>query len=1349
MRKADNDNLPAEGEQAPASNWGVKQWYVLAYPVVFVFAVFASIRLIDWWATSINQSRQAAVQYNHARTYQAAAKAVRNASVSELLERAEELGYAGEYEEAETVYQRALIILEKANGNNAPELIELLKKLAEVYSLHNKFSEAEATYQRALIILEKANGNNAPELIELLKKLAEAHASQRKFSEAEATYQRALIILEKANGNNAPELIELLKKLAEAHASQRKFSEAEATYQRALSTLEKANGNNAPELIELLKKLAEVYSLHSKFSEAEATYQRVLTILHKAHDDFGLLDPLVDLVAILDRQGRFSEAEIYLQRVLSIQKSDALLPSLDRLDGVIDFYEARSRPYDANRVRQHLIAIRKHEAALLENDKSVDETGGAAEDLSYAYNRVAKLYRELNESAEAEAYYLRGLKAIKSKYGKNDGTLCDALFELVSFYEEQSRDREATQSRDRAATAMRNRISEIYALDKDAKDAECYARVLKLFGDQGRLGDIEDVLKRQIAEAEKQSPPNRGAVLHLSKLADLYESRGRPKEAEELLKKALAIKSAEKTIKGVSDLDPPILGLVALYSAQGRYADSEKLLDNSMKLIWRANQAREKQQKKERRDARSKEESQKPKTQPKTRDTNGTEEPQEPKAKQEADGLFDFSGIGAAAEAAGAAGEAAAKAAAGALDVSSEVALRVLLDLEVGRFDVKETVGHGHSANDAFILGQLAVQYGRRGAFELAFATSRRAMAAFESSEAALAKHQSPLRSFFASKVAQDSPGSQYLSSRLISKVGMPLPLMLSRNHVMHIAALGRSQPEKLQLLGREAFESAQRANNSEAAQAVQQMALRVAAGERPHIAFIREAQDLEVLKRKLEQRLGQAQDKREYQTRDRLQRQIDSLDDHLATALTRLEKEFPDIRALVNRKPLKLDEGQKLLGAEEALILFLTAEKESYVFALSRTRFAWRMLPIGEKALADKVATLRRGLDDPVSVKRGLARTDECHDAGRDPRGLGRLECGGFDLGGAYELYRTLFGPIADVINDKKQLIVVPSGVLTSLPFQVLVTNQGAPPQALSKAAWLINRHALTVLPSVASLETLRTIAKDGRGSKPFIGFGDPVFQKGTPAGGQRLVSASVRPVSEYFQRARANREATGKLRPLPDTAVELREIAKNFGESEILLGANASERTVKELSEKGQLASYRIVHFATHGLVAGNIKDLAEPARLAEPALALSVPDQPSDIDDGLLTASEVALLKLNSDWVVLSACETAAGDQPGAEALSGLARAFFYAGARTLLVSHWPVDSRAAVKLTTRTFAELKAHPEIGRAEALRRAMLALMQDKSDPSNAHPAVWAPFMVVGEGGADPAKGALILDEE
>jgi CHAT domain-containing protein len=157
--------------------------------------------------------------------------------------------------------------------------------------------------------------------------------------------------------------------------------------------------------------------------------------------------------------------------------------------------------------------------------------------------------------------------------------------------------------------------------------------------------------------------------------------------------------------------------------------------------------------------------------------------------------------------------------------------------------------------------------------------------------------------------------------------------------------------------------------------------------------------------------------------------------------------------------------------------------------------------------------------------------------------------------------------------------------------------------------------------------------------------------------------------------------------------------------------------------------LADFRVVYFATHGLVAGDVKGLGEPS------LALTIPKRPTNLDDGLLTASEIAQLKLNADWVVLSACNTIAGDKPGAEALSGLARSFFYAGARALLVSHWAVSSAAATRLTISTFDNLKLNPAIGRAEALRRAMVVYLNDTSSPRNAYPAFWGPFALIGEG--------------
>ena len=377
------------------------------------------------------------------------------------------------------------------------------------------------------------------------------------------------------------------------------------------------------------------------------------------------------------------------------------------------------------------------------------------------------------------------------------------------------------------------------------------------------------------------------------------------------------------------------------------------------------------------------------------------------------------------------------------------------------------------------------------------------------------------------------------------------------------------------------------------------------------------------------------------------------------------------------------------------------------------------------------------------------------------------------FHLGKAHALYKALFGQVEDTIAGKR-LLIVPSGALTSLPFHALVTK--APKAALPdtfagyrNVEWLGRRNAIVVLPSVSSVKALRQHASDpaGAGGEAYAGYGDPALKGdgvscrsvASPAacpsaGGTRQRGLSI-PRAVVSGEGRRSGNATiddifaaggtsgavlaqvEALCPLPDTAYEIKCVAERFKTHAplIRLEGAATEADIKSLSRSGQLARYRILHFATHGLLSGDVERMAK--RQGEPALVLSPPLHPgAPDDDGLLTASEVTALKLNADWVVLSACNTAAGDKVGAEALSGLARAFFYAGGHTLLVSHWPVYSDAAVQLITRTFAELDRRPKAGRAEALQRAMIDLMDDRSQSDNAHPAIWAPFIVVGEGG-------------
>ena len=184
---------------------------------------------------------------------------------------------------------------------------------------------------------------------------------------------------------------------------------------------------------------------------------------------------------------------------------------------------------------------------------------------------------------------------------------------------------------------------------------------------------------------------------------------------------------------------------------------------------------------------------------------------------------------------------------------------------------------------------------------------------------------------------------------------------------------------------------------------------------------------------------------------------------------------------------------------------------------------------------------------------------------------------------------------------------------------------------------------------------------------------------------------------------------------------ADELNAVTKNLGvaAADIHLGEDASETTLK----RAALADYDIVYFATHGFVAGDVKGLAEPS------LVLSIPRQPTEFDDGLLTSSEVAQLKLNADWVVLSACNTIAGDRPGAE---GAVRA--RAGASGLALGGRFGGRHPACDIDLRP---AEGRPEDGRAKALRQAMLAYLNDASSPRSADPAFWAPFALIGEGAA------------
>ena len=562
--------------------------------------------------------------------------------------------------------------------------------------------------------------------------------------------------------------------------------------------------------------------------------------------------------------------------------------------------------------------------------------------------------------------------------------------------------------------------------------------------------------------------------------------------------------------------------------------------------------------------------------------------------------------------------------------------------------------------------------------------------------------------------------------------------------------------PERNATHLRETFQAAQWAIASEAAQALAQMAARGAKGDPGLRALVRERQDLveewQHRDRARNTAVAQEPDRRDRAAEGANTVRLGVIDDRITRIDKQLTANFPDYAALAMPVPLTVEEVQGQLGADEALMLFLDTPRlqpiheETFIWVVTKTAVRWVRSDLGSAALAREVQALRCGLD---AAAWDSPSGPSCSDVLNLRNGLPAPTQLPFDQARAHALYKALFGEVEDQIHDK-HLLIVPSGALTQVPLQVLITSPASGDHG--SAAWLIRKHALTILPAVSSLQALRRDAKASRAAKPYFGIGNPLLD-GPDSRYARLAKearekqACTSIASPKLARLSSTRETVRQLAnrnglvdiahvrvqtPLPETRVELCAVARhlNAGAENIHLGDRGSEAILKRLSERGALADYRVLHFATHGALSGEIRGGTEPGLILTPPTAATAED------DGYLSASEIAALKLDADLVILSACNTAAGGAENAEALSGLARAFFYAGARALLVSHWAVYSDATVKIITEALSVLAADPSVGRAEALRRSMMTLI-DKGAPHESHPAYWAPFVAVGEGSA------------
>jgi CHAT domain-containing protein len=329
--------------------------------------------------------------------------------------------------------------------------------------------------------------------------------------------------------------------------------------------------------------------------------------------------------------------------------------------------------------------------------------------------------------------------------------------------------------------------------------------------------------------------------------------------------------------------------------------------------------------------------------------------------------------------------------------------------------------------------------------------------------------------------------------------------------------------------------------------------------------------------------------------------------------------------------------------------------------------------------------------------------------------------EAGGlpaFDMADAVKIYGETVGPFAARLPDVHELVVAPSGPLLALPFSLL-PEQAGKLDDLANVHWLVRDTTLAYVPAAANFVSLRKIEGTSAAPNPWFGFGD--FQPVTLAQARATYNA---------QTCKDSAAEFAGLPNLPFAKLELQAAGAVFGatHADELLGPDFTVPNV----EKADLKSFRILHFATHALLPTDL-----PCQ-SSPAIVTSAPAGAASANDALLDTADVTNLKLDANLVVLSACNTGGG-AAGGEALSGLARSFFYAGARALMVTQWSVNDQVSAYLVADTLNRVHAGADGGAAGSLRAAQLALIQGAGHgfPANiANPFFWAAFSVIGDGG-------------
>lgn len=430
----------------------------------------------------------------------------------------------------------------------------------------------------------------------------------------------------------------------------------------------------------------------------------------------------------------------------------------------------------------------------------------------------------------------------------------------------------------------------------------------------------------------------------------------------------------------------------------------------------------------------------------------------------------------------------------------------------------------------------------------------------------------------------------------------------------------------------------------------------------------------------KLQKLLSQPHSTRPNEEIEILQKNLAALDQEFEKLEVETAKNNPPYSSLVYPKPRSIEDTQNLLDEDTILLEYMAGENTLFIWKISKDTFSFHTLPVSREILARDITKLKGCIQSLLDVKH-----------------YGKT---------AYKIYQTILEPVLQVEDEDKNILIVPDGPLTQLPFEILLTEQPQSGDTFISLPYLIQKNSVSYIQSAAVLATIFENNSENSYSKELFAMGNPVF------------NASILPNQNQGLRDTYQGRAFSKLKPIPYSEPEVLEISKYFTQKDIFLKEEAREDILKEYISEG---NYQYIHIAAHGLV-----NMDKPEYSG---IILTQDEDPKE--DGFLQTREIFNLNITSELVVLSACQTGAGRNMAGEGLLGLSRAFFYAGAKALAASLWNVDDKATKEIMILFYRFLsEGYPKNRALQLAKQTLIKNFPEKYS----NPFFWGAFIITGD---------------